>query len=164
MTPTSVRLLVLTALVGVVVGTVGAAVWKVITDAPPVVPWTAPLVLGVLAAGFALAAVTLRPRIQRREGHRPLDPFVAARTAVLAVASSRAGAAVAGVYLGYAVYLVADVEHSVGDNPFRRRQLIATLVAALAGAALSAAALWLERSCRVKDGDDDEGGGAPAAA
>jgi hypothetical protein len=159
MHPTSLRLLAATAAVGIAVGFVGARFWDLQTGAPPAVPWAAPLTLVLLAVGFATAAWTLKPRIQRRPGHRPLDPFTAARTAVLALAGSRAGMAVAGVYLGYAGFLLLDLV-----NDYRRHMVLIALVAAAAGVALAAAALWLERVCRIKDGDgDDEGPTATAA-
>ena len=159
MQPTSLRLLFVTAAVGFGVGFLGARFWDLQTGAPPAVPWAAPLTLLVLAAGFALAALTLKPRLQRRPGHRPLDPFKAARTAVLALAGSRTGAAVAGVYLGYSGFLLLDLV-----NDYRRHMVLVALVAAAAGVALAAAALWLERVCRIKEGDDDEGGSPASAA
>jgi hypothetical protein len=159
MRPTSLRLLLVTGLVGFGVGFLGARFWDEVTGAPPAVPWGAPLTLAVLAAGFAVAAWTLRPRIERRQGHRPLDPFVAARTAVLALAGSRTGAAVAGVYLGYVGFLLLDLV-----NDYRRRMVVIASLAALAGIGLSAAALWLERICTIKDGDDDDSGDASASA
>ncbi len=158
MRPTSLRLLLVTTLVGFGVGFLGARFWDIQTGAPPAVPWAAPITLLVLAAGFAIAAWTLRPRIERRPGHRPLDPFLAARTAVLALAGSRTGAAVAGVYLGYVGFLLADLV-----NDYRRRMVVIAAIAALAGLALAAAALWLERICRIK-GDDDESGDPEASA
>jgi len=151
MHPTGIRLLLTTAVVGFAVGFLGARFWDIQTGAPPAVPWAAPLTLLVLAAGFAITAWTLRPRIERRPGHRPLDPFAAARTAVLAIAGSRAGAAVAGVYLGYAGFLLIDLV-----NDYRRRMVLIAVVAALAGVALAVAALWLERICRIKGGDDED--------
>ena len=159
MRPTSLRLLLTTAIVGFGVGFLGARFWDIQTGAPPAVPWAAPFTLLVLAAGFAIAAWTLRPRIERRPGHRPLDPFLAARTAVLALAGSRAGAAVAGVYLGYAAFLLLDLV-----NDYRRRMVLIAVVAAVAGAALAAAALWLERICRIKAGDEDDPNGPTATA
>jgi len=159
MHPTSLRLLLATAVVGFAVGFLGARFWDLQTGAPPAVPWAAPCTLFALAAAFAIAAWTLRPRIQRRQGYRPLDPFVAARTAVLALAGSRAGAAVAGVYLGYAGFLLVDLV-----NDYRRRMVLIAAVAALAGVALAAAALWLERICRIKGGDDDDPGDPSTSA
>jgi hypothetical protein len=155
MRPTSLRLLFVTALVGFGVGFLGARFWDLQTGAPPAVPWAAPLTLLLLAVAFALAAWILKPRIQRRPGHRPLDPFTAARTAVLALAGSRTGAAVTGVYLGYVGFLLLDLA-----NDYRRRMVLIAAIAALAGVALAAAALWLERICRIKDGDDEESGGS----
>jgi Protein of unknown function (DUF3180) len=159
MRPTSLRLLFVTALVGFGVGFLGARFWDLQTGAPPAVPWAAPLTLFVLAAAFAIAAFSLKPRIQRRPGHRPLDPFTAARTAVLALAGSRTGAAVAGVYLGYAGLLLTDLA-----NDYRRRMVLIAVAAVVAGVALAASALWLERVCRIKDGDDDESGPTASAA
>lgn len=159
MHPTSLRALAGTAAVGFLVGFLGARFWDLWTGAPPSVPWGAPLLLLALAAGFAVSAWLLRPRLERRPGTRPVDPFVAARTAVLALAGSRAGSAVAGVYLGYVGFLVIDL-----SNDYRRRMVLVASVAALSGALLAAAALWLERVCRVKGDDDDQNGSSSAAA
>ena len=75
MAPTSLRLLVSIAISGVLVGYLGANIWDEWTGAPPSVPWAAPIVLAFVAAAFLIAALTLKPRIERRPGHRPLDPF-----------------------------------------------------------------------------------------
>ena len=152
MKSTSIRLLVAITASGTVVGFLGARIWDEWTGAPPSVPWAAPILLAFVAAAFGAAAITLKPRIERRTGQRPLDPFTAARTAVLAIAGSRTGAAVCGVYLGYAIFLLLDL-----NNSYRRHLLLVVGVAALAGAALAGAALWLERICRIDTPKDDSG-------
>lgn len=156
MKATSWRLLGLLALSGIAVGWLLVQVWRQWAGTAPGVPWTAPLTLGALAAGFALAAITLRPRLRREEGHQPLDPFTAARTAVLAMAGTRTGAFLAGGYVGFAGYLLPDL-----TTQYRRSLIVPVVLCALAAAALSLAALWLERACRVP-ADDDPSGGAPA--
>ena len=80
------------------------------------VPWTAPATLAILAVALVFWAVGMRRRLREKR----VDPFVAARTAALALAASRTG---------------------------------------VAGLLMVAAALWLERICRIKgDGDDDDDG------
>lgn len=157
MQPTSVRLLFAIGVSGMLLGFLGARFWDEWTGAPPTVPWAAPTLLAFVASAFLIAAFTLRPRLERRSGQRPLDPFTAARTAVLAIAGSRTGAAVCGVYLGYAGFLLLEL-----NNSYRRRLLLVVLVAGVAGAALSAAALWLERICRI-DPPEDKPGSATSA-
>jgi len=93
----------------------------------------------------------LRPR--QLAVRPPVQPLVVVRLAVLAKASSLAGAIFAGWYAGLLPWLLieakrltqasADVAPSVGG-----------VVASLG---LMSAALWLERACRVpKPPDDDE--------
>lgn len=158
MKPTSIRLLLAIGASGGVVGYFGVKIWDGQTGAPPAVPWASPTLLAFVAAGFFLAVLTLRPRIERRPGHRPLDPFTAARTAALALAGSRAGAAVAGVYGGYVIFLLIDL-----DNGYRRHLLLIVGSAALAGVAMTVAAFWLERICRIDMSDDDPSSTAAAA-
>jgi len=157
MKPTSWRTLVGVAVVAAALGWAVVSVWKSWTGAPPTVPWTAPLTMGALAAGFALAAISLRPRLRREAGHKPLDPFTAARTAVLAMAGSRAGAFLVGGYLGYGGYLLADLSTS-----FRRSLLWPVGASVFTALALTLAALWLERVCRIHTPHDDDQQAKPA--
>lgn len=111
------------------------------------VPWTAPATLAILALALAFWALGMRRRL--RDGQ--VDPFVAARTAALAMAASRTGAIASGVYAGFLVWFVGQwwIEASRGRG-------IASAVAVVAGILVVVAALWLERICRIKgDGDDD---------
>jgi Protein of unknown function (DUF3180) len=114
----------------------------------PGVPLSAPLTLLALAVAVLATALALRNRFrqvrERRPGARPLDPLVAARAAVLAKASSVVGAVFGGLYGGYAVHLLADL-----DVEPRRQRLLFCGLCVLAAALLVTAALFLERVCRV---------------
>jgi hypothetical protein len=144
MHPTRVRLLVAIAVVAAALG------WGLtrIVDGQSgrilPVPWLAAGALWLLAAGVAIWAWQARPRLQRRPGARPMPPVVAARSAALAMAGSRIGALVAGAYAGVAVALTARLSIAAGAQTFW-----AASAAAVGGAALVAASLWLEHLCRL---------------
>jgi ABC-type antimicrobial peptide transport system permease subunit len=114
------------------------------------VPWTAPATLAILAVALVFWAVGMRRRL--REGR--VDPFVATRTAALAMAASRTGAIATGVYTGFLVWFAGQwyIEAARGRG-------FASLAAVVAGLLVIVAALWLERICRIKgDNDDDDDG------
>jgi hypothetical protein len=71
--------------------------------------------------------------------------------AVLGKASAHVGPIVGGLYLGYLVLLLPGL-----DIDSKRDRAVLCAVALAASALLSAAGLLLERSCRVKGGDDEE--------
>lgn len=157
MKPTGWRVLLAIAVIGAAVGWAVVSVLQSWSGSTPSVPWTAPLTMAALAGGFAIAARTLRPRLRREDGHKPLDPFVAARTAVLAMAGSRAGAFLAGGYTGFGIYLLPNL-----DNAYRRSLLLPIGLSILGALALMLAALWLERVCRIPSDHDEPGHGTPA--
>lgn len=150
MTPTSLRLLLTLAVVSAVGGWVLADLVDELAGRGMPVPWTAPATLGILALALLFWAIGLRKRI--KDGR--VDPFVAARTAALAMAASRTGAIATGVYAGFLVWFVGQwfIEAS-------RMRGIASAVAVVCGILMVVAALWLERVCRISDGDgeDDDG-------
>jgi hypothetical protein len=74
------------------------------------------------------------------------------------MAGSRAGAFLAGGYAGYGIYLLGGL-----TNSYRRGLLLPVGLSVLAGLALTAAALWLERVCRIPTDPDDPGDGATPA-
>lgn len=150
MTPTSLRLLFGLAVVSAVGGWVLADLIDKVAGRGMPVPWTAPATLLILALALVIWAVGMRRRI--RDGR--VDPFVAARTAALAMAASRTGAIATGVYAGFLVWFVGQwfIEAS-------RMRGLASAVAVLAGVLVVAAALWLERVCRITGhGEDDDDG------
>ncbi|PTA44110.1 DUF3180 domain-containing protein [Micromonospora sp. RP3T] len=139
----------------VVAGLAAAAVaWLLISgfyyDFAPDLPWLPVITLAGLAVLEGYAAANTRARVERRPGREPVNPLLVARFVVLAKASALAGAIFAGFYAGLVGWLFVErTNAAVGDRP----AAVSGLVAALA---LVAAALWLERSCRVPEQEDDE--------
>lgn len=117
----------------------------------PKLPWLPPVILAGLAVLEWYAAVITRARIDRRPGRDPVEPLTVARYAVLAKASSLAGAIFAGCYAGITAWLAVERTRAATDD------LPASVGGLVASLALIAAALWLERACRVpKRPDEDE--------
>jgi hypothetical protein len=117
----------------------------------PRVPLLASVTLLLLAGWLLFTAVSMRARLRRRPGTRPVSPFVAARMAALAKAGSLGGATVAGVYAGVAVFFLADLE-----TDFDRQRALRAVLAVLASLAVVGAALFLERVLRLPDEDDED--------
>ncbi len=118
--------------------------------------------IAIVAVLIAFLAWTTRNRLRGEHGTRPPDPLTVARYAALAKACSPVGAGVAGVWLGFFVYLVTQhVTQQVRHDRFL------SIGGAVSGLGLAAAALWLEWVCRIKVSHDDDKpprGGAPAGA
>jgi hypothetical protein len=149
-TPTSARLLAALCVVSAVAGWVLADMVDRLAGRSVPVPWTAAATLAILAVALLFWSFGIRRRV--REGQ--VDPFVAARTAALAMAASRTGAIATGVYAGFLVWFAGQwwIEAA-------RARGLASAAAVVAGLLMVAAALWLERVCRIRDGgeDDDDG-------
>ncbi|PZG22071.1 DUF3180 domain-containing protein [Micromonospora craterilacus] len=148
MAPTRISTLVVTALAA------AAAAWLLISsiyyNRLPALPWLPVVTLAGLAVLETYAAINTRARIERRPGRDPVNPLMVARFVVLAKASALVGAIFTGVYAGLAGWLfVQTTQAAVDDRP-------AALAGLLASIALVAAALWLERCCRVPERPEDE--------
>ena len=100
-------------------------------------------------------ALLIRARVRDHAigtGPRQLHPITAARAAALAKASALVGAASAGVWLGFLVFLWpqrAQLQAAVADSP-------GAIVGLVAAVLLAAAALWLEHCCRTPDEPPDQ--------
>jgi small-conductance mechanosensitive channel len=143
------RALVVAALAGGLVG------WLVVVTAsafdliPPRIPWSAPIGLVFVAALVGALAWTTSQRIQvRREW---LEPQRAVTFLLLGKASALTGSLVAGGYLGFAVNFLSRLDASNS-----RDRVIRAGVAVVAGLALMAGGLLLERACRVPKSDEDD--------
>jgi hypothetical protein len=120
----------------------------------PAIPWLPAATLLALAAIEAVLARSTKSRIERHPGALPVDPLAVARYVVLAKASSLAASIFAGFYAGVLIWLLtqrAENSHAAADTAPTATGLGAAL-------ALVAAALWLERCCRVpkRPEDDDQ--------
>ncbi|MEU6526105.1 DUF3180 domain-containing protein [Streptomyces sp. NPDC046924] len=131
----------------------------------PSVPVAAPVVLALIAVVLTATALSLRTRLRAQRERRPdakgVDPMMAARAVVFGQASALVAALVAGMYGGTGVFLLGSL-----DVPARRDQAIYAGASVLAGIGVIAAALFLERVCKLPEDDDDHHNGrgtAPAA-
>ncbi|MFJ9431141.1 DUF3180 domain-containing protein [Streptomyces sp. NPDC101490] len=119
----------------------------------PSVPLAAPVVLAVIAVVLTATALSLRARLRaqhdRRPGAKGVEPLMAARAVVFGQASALVAALVAGMYGGAGVFLLAHL-----DVPARRDQALYAAFAVLAGLGVIAAALFLERVCKLPEDDD----------
>ncbi|MGW0579826.1 DUF3180 domain-containing protein, partial [Streptomyces sp. NPDC002920] len=88
-----------------------------------------------------------------------VDPLMAARAVVFGQASALVAALVSGMYGGTGVFLLESL-----DIPARRDQAIYAGFSVLAGIAVIASALFLERVCKLPEDDDHDNGNNGAAS
>ena len=103
-----------------------------------------PVLARVLVAALLTAVAWSTYRTIQTRGER-IQPHQAVNRLVLAKACAVAGALVAGGYLGYALSWVG-----VDEAELAGERLLRSGLAGLAGVAIVAASLWLERACRVR--------------
>lgn len=140
-------------LVALVLSWAGARLWDTFGTLPGV-PVAAPIVLALIAVALFATALSLRARLraqrERRPGAKGVDPLAAARAVVFGQSSALVAALVSGLYGGACVYLIM---YKLDMDP-RRQQAIYAGLTVLAGVAVVAAALFLERVCKLPEDDD----------
>ncbi len=144
--PISAAALTVAILVGLVTGWGARPALESLRDSAPVVTW-----LPSLAFGFVAAILAWTARVTRRsmtgDHERPSAQAMVNRF-VLARACALVSAAAAGAYAGYALtWLGSSV-----DLAFR---LVRPAAASAAAGAMTWAAVFLERACRVSSEDDE---------
>jgi hypothetical protein len=149
--PTSMSVLVVAALAAAAVG------WLLLSGfyaRMPALPWPPIIALAALAVAEGILAQNTAARVQRRPGAGPVDALAVARYAVLAKASSLAGALSGGFSAGLLAWLALEPTKAARDD------IPAAIAGVVAALALVGAALWLEHACRVPDQPDrkDEDG------
>jgi hypothetical protein len=145
-------MLVSIAVVSAAVAWTGVRVATSVLGELPDVPRSAPYALAFLAAVLVSGGFTMRRRVQRwAPGRERVSPDLAVRLLALAKASAIAGAAVAGGYVGAAVYYAAGFE-----VPFRQTATWWSLGSALMAMVVIVAGLWLERECLIPPAPKDD--------
>lgn len=148
MRPTRLSLLAVLAVV------VGVATWIGVSNSyanlPPL-PWSAIPTFVLLGLGEAYTGLNLRARIRRRPDTRPVEPLTVARMVVLAKATAYVAAAFAGLFAGFAIYVLTSLEKAAP-----RQDAVVALGSLAASIALVGAALFLEHCCRVPKPPRDE--------
>ncbi|MGX4690630.1 DUF3180 domain-containing protein [Streptomyces sp. JNUCC 63] len=139
-----------------------ARLWNAVGTLPSV-PLAAPVVLALIAAVLLATALSLRARLkaqrERRPGAKGVDLLMAARAVVFGQASALVAALVAGMYGGTCVFLLELL-----DIPARRDQAVYAGFSVVTGIAVIAAALFLERVCKLPEDDDHNHPGAEPVA
>ena len=148
-TPTKPSLLAMLALLAAVIGWCLVQLFDSLAGHTLPVPWSAPATLLLLALSLFIWALLARPRLARKRGTTPMSPFIAARTAALALAASRTGALVGGFYVGVAVGFLPSLRNAVASAG-----AVTSGAAVFAAFLMVLAALWLEHLCRIRDGSD----------
>lgn len=155
MTPTRPIVLLVVALISLIMGLAIADLYDTATGRPIPVPLSSAVTIAAVA--LVLVAWTEVFRRRMRAPDQRVDPFVAVRSAALAMAASRAGAIICGMFLGVGTWYLFDLSSAAA----RQRVLICAL-GAFAAVATTLAGLWLERICRLPDDDDDDPRSGPA--
>ena len=137
------------AAVAIVFALVSWLVVRSIYQRLPPLPWTAVPALLLAAAYEAWTGRDLRARIAGRRGAKPAEPLFVSRMVALAKASSLVAAAVAGIAVGFVIYLSGSLTAAVP-----RQDAVTAAVTLAAAAVLVCAALVLEYCCRVPDAPD----------
>lgn len=151
LTPTDTRTVVVAALCGAAVGWFALSLYKVADAVVPVLPWSLPIILTIVAVGVWVDARVLARRVA--QDRRRVGSTEGLVSLALGKALVLTGAALAGALLVYVVTFVGHV-----NIPFPRQRVIRGLVATAVCVLLAWAGLRLEKACQVPgagSGEDD---------
>jgi hypothetical protein len=137
------------AIVAVVCAAVSWLLLKVVYEHLPLLPWTGVPALLVAALAEAWTGRDLKARIAGGRGLKPAAPLFVSRMVALAKASSLAGAVIAGLALGFVIYLSGSLNETIP-----RQDAVTAAVTFATAVVLACAALYLEYCCRVPDAPD----------
>lgn len=154
MTRTSLRVVIVALIVGVTIGYLLNVVIVSRGGAMLVPPLTLPLTLSAMAVMVIAFAWPVRQTV-RGAAKKRVNPLVASRTAMLAKASSLAGALLSGFSAGIVYFTLTRAATAPGSVTG------ATIAAVIGGLILLAAGLVAEHFCSLPPDDPEDDGGAP---
>lgn len=118
-------------------------------------PLTLDLVLGTIGVVLVVLAVPVRRAVKATDGRR-VDPFYALRVVVLAKSCALTGAVLAGVGIGFAVYLLTRTVPALGSVGYSIGMAAGAVILLVAG-------LIAEEMCRIPPSDEEPDDEAVAA-
>ncbi len=157
MKPSRPPLIVTLVVVGAAVGWGAAVIVDGWTGRSLQVPVLAGSALWLLGIALIVWGWVIRPRLQahvdplRFPGIDPMPVLVAARVAAIAMAATRVGALVAGLYIGIAIAAIA----SGLSTPATQQTLWSALLAGSGSVVVAGAGFRLERWCLLPADTDD---------
>ena len=146
MRPTRISTLVAVAVICAVVSWL---LLRAVYERLPPLPWTGVPALLVTALAETLTGRDLRARIAGRRGTKPVAPLFVSRMVALAKATSLGAAVIAGLAMGFVIYLSGSLSEVVP-----RQDAVTAAVTFAAAVVLACAAIYLEYCCRVPDTPD----------
>lgn len=157
MKPSSPPLVVTLVIVGATVGWALSVVIDGWTGRSLPVPVLAGSALWLLGIALMVWGWVIHPRLRANvdrgssPGVDPLPVLVAARVAAIAMAATRVGALISGLYAGVVVATLA----SGLSSPAAQRTLWSSVLATTGAAVVAAAGVRLERWCLLPRGNND---------
>ena len=110
------------------------------------VPWYTALAVWLIFISMLAWALMFRYRMKPENLEHRVHPNVAARTAAAALATSRMGSVIAGIYSGIMIYDFRNYSNAVSAE-----QAKICAMTALPGLLLVFLAMWLEGMCRLPE-------------
>ena len=143
--------------VGVLLGRSARPIIEGFESVAPTVGWAPGLALGLGAAVLGVLAWSTHSDLHRN--NRVMHASRGLRLLALAKSSAVVGALFCGAYAGYALAFVSSF-----DTPFGQDRVLQSIFAALAGAGVMIAALFLEKALITPGGSDEAGSSAETSA
>ena len=123
-----------------------ATLWPIIFGQAFATPLLTAITMWLIALALLIWTLLARKKIQPEKGKPKLDPILAARSAALAMSSSRVGAIALGFYAG----ICLDNLIFSNSTASKERVVICGLTA-VAGLVMVIVGLWLEHLCRISN-------------